>query len=58
MIAASSGTFTDEKAMAAWVARMPQARIQAVHCAHWPMTECPQEVSAAVSSWMKDVFSA
>lgn len=56
VIAAEGGTFTDEKAMAHWTARLPQGEICGVHCAHWPMTECPQEVSALISSWVGKYF--
>lgn len=52
VIGSTAGTFTEEAAMRAWVARMPQGHMQAVQCAHWPMTECPQDVSAIIEQWL------
>lgn len=52
VIAASSGTFTDPKAMAAWTERLTDGEIVTVQCAHWPMTECPKEVSAVIEDWI------
>ncbi len=57
VIAASSGTFTDAEAMAAWTKRLADGEIASVQCAHWPMTECPQEVGAVVSGWIGRHFS-
>ncbi len=57
VIAASSGTFTDAEAMAAWTKRLADGEIVSVQCAHWPMTECPQEVGAVVSGWIGRHFS-
>lgn len=52
VIAASSGTFTDPTAMAAWTKQLADGEIATVECAHWPMTECPQEVSAVIEDWI------
>ena len=52
VIAASSGTFTDPEALRAWTRRLADGEIASVKCAHWPMTECPQEVSAVISDWI------
>ena len=52
VIGSSSGTFTDDVAMAEWVAKLPNARMRTVTCAHWPMTECPAEVSKVISDWV------
>lgn len=52
VVGSSAGTFTDEKAMAAWCARLSDATMSAVKCAHWPMTECPQDVAKVIIEWM------
>ena len=57
VIAASSGTFTDADAMAAWTRRLADGEIASVQCAHWPMTECPQEVESVISRWISRHFS-
>ncbi len=58
VIAASSGTFTDAEALAAWTKRLSDGEIASVQCAHWPMTECPQEVSGVISEWIGRHFGA
>ncbi len=58
VIAASSGTFTDAEALAAWTRRLSDGEIASVQCAHWPMTECPQEVGCAISEWIGRHFDA
>ena len=52
VIASTGGTYTDAAAMAQWVGRMPKGEIRAVHCAHWPLTECPLEVSRVIEEWL------
>ena len=56
LIVASSGTFTDAKAMAHWAQRLPVGEMESVRCAHWPMTECPQEVSGVIEGWIARHF--
>lgn len=53
VIGASSGTYTDSRLMKKWVERLSKARMAVVHCAHWPMTECPQEVSGEILNWLQ-----
>ena len=55
VIGSSSGTFTDDAAMTEWVHKLPRAQMTTVKCAHWPMTECPLEVSTVISDWISDV---
>lgn len=57
VIAASSGTFTDEKAMAKWVDNLQNAQMRTVTCAHWPMTECPHEVASVIQDWIETTFA-
>ncbi len=57
VIGSSAGTFTDEQAMSKWVSGLPQAQMKAVQCAHWPMTECPQEVSEVIENWVAEVMA-
>ncbi|MGN1209899.1 MAG: alpha/beta fold hydrolase [Duodenibacillus sp.] len=52
VIGSSAGTFTEEKAMARWVETLPHGTMRAVQCAHWPMTECPQEVARVIEEWV------
>lgn len=52
VIGSSAGTFTDEKAMGKWVERIPNGQMCSVTCAHWPMTECPDEVSQKIVAWI------
>lgn len=52
VVGSSAGTFTDEKAMQKWVTELPDASMCAVKCAHWPMTECPQEVAQRIETWL------
>ncbi len=58
VIAASSGTFTDADALSAWTKRLSDGEIASVQCAHWPMTECPQEVGGVISDWIGRHFGA
>lgn len=58
VIGASSGTFTDEKAMAKWVDTLANAQMRTVTCAHWPMTECPQEVGEVIRQWIETTFAS
>lgn len=58
VIAASSGTFTDADGLAAWTKCLSDGEIASVQCAHWPMTECPQEVGGVISEWIGRHFGA
>ncbi len=55
-IAASGGTYTDADLMRRWAASLPEGTLQTVHCAHWPLTECPQEVDRVVAKWIRERF--
>jgi pimeloyl-ACP methyl ester carboxylesterase len=45
-------TFAPEAAMRARLAALPQGEIAAVDCHHWPLTERPVEVRAAIEAWI------
>ena len=55
VIGSSAGTFTDAGKMRAWCEKLPHGRMRVVQCAHWPMTECPQDVSRAIEEWVEDL---
>ena len=52
VIGASAGTFTNPEAMQAWVGKLTDGTWAQVQCAHWPMTECPQDVAAVIEKWV------
>lgn len=52
VIGASAGTFTNPEAMQAWVGKLADGTWAQVQCAHWPMTECPQDVAAVIEKWV------
>lgn len=56
VIGASSGTFTRASAMKAWVNGLPMGTWCVVRCFHWPLTECPQDVSRIIERWMTSAF--
>jgi hypothetical protein len=31
----------------------PRVRIETIHCHHWPLTERPAEVRAAIEAWVE-----
>ena len=47
----SGATFAEAAAMQAALAG-PRVRIEAIHCHHWPLTERPAEVRAAIEAWL------
>lgn len=51
-----SGSFTDPVRMARWVEGMPGGAYETVPCVHWPLTECPDEVSGAMAAWLGRTF--
>lgn len=56
VIGASSGTYTDAARVRQWVDEMPQGTMEIVNCAHWPLTECPDEVGAVINRWFSKTF--
>lgn len=57
VIGASAGTFTDAEAMRKWAAKLSDGELAVVQCAHWPMTECPQDVAAVIEEWVFKRFA-
>lgn len=56
VIGASSGTFTDEKRMREWVGGLRDGTWAVVNCYHWPLTECPAQVSRIIENWIGREF--
>jgi pimeloyl-ACP methyl ester carboxylesterase len=48
----SGATFAEAAAMQAALAG-PRVRIETIHCHHWPLTERPAEVRAAIEAWVE-----
>ena len=53
VIAASSGVYTDPALLAQWADRLPQGEVRTVQCLHWPLTECPHQVSRVIEEWLQ-----
>ncbi len=47
----TGATFADDTAMRAALARLADVRIETIECQHWPLTERPAEVRAALERW-------
>lgn len=56
VIGSSSGTFTDAGRMQEWVRGLRKGTWAVVNCFHWPLTECPREVSCVIENWICDKF--
>ncbi len=56
VIGASSGAFTDERRMREWVGGLQDGTWAVVKCFHWPLTECPAEVSRIMENWIRKEF--
>lgn len=46
-------TFTDARVMRAWIASFPAAETVTIDAWHWPLTERPIEVRAAIERWCR-----
>ena len=57
VIGASAGTYTNEAAMQGWVEKLACAQMVGVQCFHWPLTECPQDVSRVIEEWIAGRFA-
>ncbi len=58
VIGSSAGTFTDPVRMAAWTRGLMDGEIVVVQCTHWPLTECPEEVSRVIEDWIQSRFGS
>ena len=56
VIGASSGTYTNAEAMQRWVEKLPLGQVANVQCVHWPLTECPADVSRVIEKWIAGRF--
>lgn len=52
VLLSAAGTFAEPTAVERWAARFPQARCDRIDCEHWPLTERPLEVRAALEAWI------
>lgn len=57
VLAAKNGTYVKADIVQSWVEAMDSGELVTVPCAHWPLTECPDAVSAAIDSWTERHFS-
>lgn len=51
VVLSSGATYTDPRATRESVARFPQATTVTIDAYHWPLTERPEEVRAAIERW-------
>ena len=58
VLASSAGVFTDPKRMNDWTAELFDGEMATVNCAHWPLTECPMDVSRDIGAWTERKFPA
>ena len=56
VVTSSAGSFTDPDRLAAWARRLPHGSATSVQCLHWPMTECPDDVSREMTRWLNAEF--
>ena len=56
VIGSSAGAYTDPARMRRWVDKLADAQMETVECVHWPLTECPREVSAVIEHWIRERF--
>lgn len=52
VVAAETGVFTNPQRMQEWVYALKSGEFSVVHCAHWPLTECPSEIKATIEDWL------
>jgi len=55
VLASSGGTFADPGAMRGLLAELPHGRTVRIDCQHWPLTEKPAEVRAAIERWCESL---
>ena len=56
VVTSSAGSFTDPDRLVAWARRLPHGSATSVQCLHWPMTECPDDVSREMTRWLNAEF--
>lgn len=56
VLASSAGLFTDSKRMKDWTVKLFDGEMATINCAHWPLTECPLDVSRNIGEWIERKF--
>lgn len=51
VLLSSGGTFADPGLTRSLIARFPRVQTEVIDCHHWPLTERPAEVRAAIERW-------
>lgn len=57
VMASKNGIYTDSELLRAWAEQF-QAAFKVLDCVHWPLTECPWAVEAALSAWIAGIDSS
>ena len=58
VLLSAAGTFAEPAVVEGWAARFRQARCERIDCEHWPLTERPDEVRAALEGWIAGLAQA
>jgi pimeloyl-ACP methyl ester carboxylesterase len=53
VLLSTGATFADLASMQGIAARFPRGEVRLIDCHHWPLTERPDEVRAAIEDWCK-----
>jgi pimeloyl-ACP methyl ester carboxylesterase len=54
VLLSTGATFADLDATRQIAARYPRGEVRLIECHHWPLTERPEEVRAAIEQWCKE----
>lgn len=57
VIASSAGAYVDPERLRRWTAACG-GECRTVRCVHWPLTECPEEVSRLIADWIERASAA
>lgn len=52
VIASSAGAYADPAKLQSWAAKF-NGECRTVRCVHWPLTECPEEISRLLEVWVE-----
>jgi pimeloyl-ACP methyl ester carboxylesterase len=58
VLLSDAGTFAAPAAVERWAAGFAQGRCVRIDCEHWPLTERPLEVCAALEDWLESIAPA
>lgn len=53
VLCASRGVFTSAEKLARWAEARPRGASTQLHCVHWPVTECLDEVLERIDDWVR-----